>query len=100
MSNEKIVELNNYRPHTAGPMLCLGCKHKWVGVMLVGEEVVDCPNCKTSKGVRAGAVNDDGFVMACIKCDNAFIQLVLRGDCEHVDYVLCPACGYSWYLEK
>lgn len=42
---------------TTGDVICLCCRHKWVGVCPVGQAWFECPKCGCLKGRRATMVN-------------------------------------------
>lgn len=49
----KVVDLQSRRPHIQGPAICTQCDYTWHAVEPVGTKVLDCPECKTSKGLFA-----------------------------------------------
>lgn len=49
MSN--VVNLLERKAHMTGEVTCLACKHEWVGIMPIGTFNIECPECKSEKGV-------------------------------------------------
>lgn len=55
----EVVQLHSLTedlPHVVGTAKCLDCGREWVAVAQVGMTMLECPTCKTSRGVLAGAV--------------------------------------------
>lgn len=79
-------------PHTAGPMVCLTCRHEWIGVVPTGVQTVVCPHCETEKGVRSQYVmpSEEHPVYEC-HC-GSWVFAVIRQGCT------CVNCGqfHSW----
>lgn len=50
------IDLDNYREHKNGFVICQGCFHRWVGVAPVGTMILECPDC----GCMEGRMLDDG----------------------------------------
>jgi Zn finger protein HypA/HybF involved in hydrogenase expression len=76
----------NRAPHRAGPARCLGCGHEWTAVAQSGETRIECPECKTDKGVFQGlCYPQDGYIWRC-NCGNELFLITPDGE-------LCPACG-------
>lgn len=85
-----IVDLAKAReertPHRAGEARCLQCGHEWVAVAPVGETRLECPECKTDKGVFQGlCYPQDGYIWRC-NCGNELFLIMPDGK-------LCPVCG-------
>lgn len=76
-------------PHTTGPCQCLGCGHQWIGVIPVGIDVVDCPECRTPKGVRGSLVINHAEEHWTCKCGSQMFHLISSG-------AYCPNCGRAW----
>lgn len=73
-------------PHRSGAARCLGCGHEWTAVAPAGENRLECPACKTDKGIFHGlCYPQDGYIWRC-NCDNEFFLLTPNGE-------LCPVCG-------
>lgn len=45
-----VVDLDDYRTHKNGIVVCLKCQHKWVGVAPTDTEQFECPNCGGMEG--------------------------------------------------
>lgn len=87
MSNDPI-DLNAHRRHFAAKVVCLACKHQWIGVAAVGATDLECPECKCPRGVwhypLTPAQERKVFQCKCGCC--AFY--VLQGD-----QIMCMGCG-------
>ena len=76
-------------PHTTGPCRCLKCGHKWEGVVPIGVDALECPDCGEMAGVRSGlCVNLAEEHWTCA-CGGQFFHLITTG-------VYCPCCGRAW----
>lgn len=54
------------QPHCQGPAVCLTCAHEWVSVRPAGIVNIECPQCRTMRGVPKGLCeNDDYWVCGC-----------------------------------
>lgn len=89
---ENVVSLADHRlknePHIAGEARCVQCGHEWVAVCPAGTTELECPQCKTNKGVlKFSCAPADGEVWACnCGCD---IFRITR------DETICYKCGVS-----
>ena len=73
--------------HTTGPVICVGCNHKWIGVIPGGVRNCECPECGLMKGVREGIVSTG---------DLEYWQCDCGCDMYHIikDYnAMCIGCG-------
>jgi phage FluMu protein Com len=53
-------------PHFSGEAHCLHCKHEWIAVAPVGTIELECPECKTMKGLlRYGCEPETAWVCGC-----------------------------------
>lgn len=50
-----IVDLDAHRPHYAGLCSCLTCHHEWTAVAPTMATVLECPSCRTMRGVMFSA---------------------------------------------
>ncbi len=100
MAKDNVVDLDSQRPHTAGPMICHGCGHEWIGVLLSGMVATDCPNCHEGKGMRAGFVlPKDADAYHCTRCEDEY---KLGNSLFHIYYtndgktmgMMCAHCGF------
>lgn len=46
----EIVSLTKFRPHKAGPVVCLSCGDNWWVIRPVGTAALECPNCGSMTG--------------------------------------------------
>lgn len=66
MSNVKNID--DARPHMAGPVICFRCEREWVSVRPVGEYPLECPSCGAMMGYswsNVRAVFDDLLGQEC-----------------------------------
>jgi len=45
MTDEKITQLDDHRPHNAGQIICVHCLHEWTAVWPEVTSNLECPNC-------------------------------------------------------
>lgn len=74
-------------PHIAGEARCIACSHEWASVAPVGSVWLECPSCKTSKGLMKYACERTGLEWHC-NCGNTLFHATPDG-------FYCPNCG-SW----
>lgn len=85
-----LVDLDDHRPHIAGPVLCLRCENEWTAVRQLGAEALECPKCSAMMGYGWSNVR------------NAFKVVLGEECCGQVDSdgVCCaPACTYGSALK-
>jgi hypothetical protein len=82
-------------PHLSGPARCLACHHDWEAVAPVGTSRLECPSCKTLRGVWSrpcgGAQGEPYWTCQC-GCD--LFMLTPRS-------LICTACAerkVGWYI--
>lgn len=80
----EIHSIDEAKPHTAGPAVCLSCKHEWTAVIVVGVDDVECPECGMHKGVRKGLIYPTPFWACACGCSHFQINDELQPVC-----VLC-----------
>lgn len=86
--SDKIARLEGYKPHLAGPAVCLQCKKEWTVVAPVGiSEGFECPECGTFKGVLQGLVNLEDRAHWRCNCGN-FLFSIAEDKC-----IYCIKCG-------
>lgn len=81
-----VVDPASHRPHMSGPARCICCGHEWVAVAPVGEPQLDCPICKTAKGVFVHPVSPRGETRWVCKCGSDLYYILPTG-CQ------CYQCG-------
>lgn len=82
----EVVNLDAWRPHVSGPVICLRCEHEWISVRPVGTHPMECPKC--------GAMM--GYSWSNVRC--GFDSVLGEECCGQVDsYGICmaPACTYG-----
>ena len=82
---EKVVELDNYRPHIAGEAHCTQCGFSWIAVAPTGTKWVWCDECGSEKGLFTYPVVKEGDHWSC-GCGNDLFYITR-------DAIYCPACG-------
>jgi len=74
-------------PHLAGHAFCVACKHEWVAVTEVEVfEELECPKCKTMKGVLKYGVTPEVYW----KCNCGCNLFVISGISHNI---VCWQCG-------
>ncbi len=86
MSNN-VISLAEYRPHMTGDVVCLACKHEWNGIMPIGTFQLECPECRSEKGVLKHFVFRDKPHYLC-NCGNHLLYATPEG-------CYCASCG-AW----
>lgn len=80
-----VVSMTDYKPHIAGPVLCLRCGHYHISVRPNGVNEVECHKCHA---VRAVPIRDALLAVS---------KHILGGECcgdKDQDGVCCaPACS-------
>ena len=79
-----VISLDAVRPHMTGNAMCLQCGTKWVAVAPIGTVELECPECKTWKGVFEGMTAPD-VVWQC-DCGNQHFYMDEHG-------AMCAKCG-------
>lgn len=73
-------------PHITGPARCSACGHGWVGVAPVGTAWLECPSCKTMRGLFRFPLRPSSAWVCQCGCDAYSIT---------TDGLKCVACGLS-----
>jgi len=84
---EKVININERRPHLSGEAFCILCKAQWVAVAEVGTVWLGCPECGAIKGLLRWPCERGGQHWHC-NCGNDLFHIAPEG-------VYCPNCG-SW----
>lgn len=74
--------------HSSGPAFCLQCAHEWEAVAETGAVQLECPSCKTMKGLfkyPSFFGSPDTLIRTC-GCGNQLFYITPQGH-------LCPNCG-------
>ena len=82
-------------PRMHGKARCIQCNHVWQGVAHVGTVFLECPICKTMKGVFVGVCEpEDGVKIRECNCGNQLFYLTIEGH-------MCANCGqYQFYEDE
>jgi len=83
-----VVELFPKREqHAHGNAFCLQCSHEWVAVAPTGTVQLECPECKTMKGLfKFPFAPATGELVRECNCGNQLFYLTPEGH-------LCTNCG-------
>ena len=91
----EIVQLRKQedQPHLVGTGKCLDCGAEWKAVATVGTTHLECPQCKTSRGVLAGPV--DAHVGEQVWTCNCGCELfkIVATPTGQFECILCIKCG-------
>lgn len=86
---DNVVELDSYRPHSAGEAKCLACQHTWQAIALLGTTDLECPECHLKRGVYShnfGAQIGQAFISCRCGCKAFEISP------EHAQCMRCGLC--------
>ena len=83
MSN--VIPLTRKEPTLSGDARCLCCNHDWIACAPVGCFQLECPVCKTMKGVFVNPVQRSDEEWDC-RCGNGLFRVSRKG-------IYCPNCG-------
>ena len=80
-------------------MVCHGCGHEWIGVLMSGMVAADCPECHQGKAMRAGWVLPEGAdAYHCTQCADEYILGSALFTIYYTDdgqiRMMCAHCGY------
>lgn len=64
MTDAKVINLADHRPHISGDAICR-CGHTWVAVAPVGTIDLECPACRTLRGLFTYPIGLDEPVLVC-----------------------------------
>ncbi len=84
----EILEFRKPQEYTTGECRCLACSHRWVGVVPVGTNSLECPNYQRDRGIRADEVVRAEYPIWVCVCGNDMMHLTSHGS-------YCVACG-AW----
>lgn len=91
--------LNEDLPHLVGVAKCLDCGVEWQAVAEVGTTHLECPQCKTSRGVLAGPVEPKtGQQWFTCNCDNRLFHIVADERGKFLG-CMCIKCGKDAVFE-
>jgi phage FluMu protein Com len=91
----KLLRFEKKPPDTqngTGEAFCLNCLHEWVAVAPTGTIELECPKCKTMKGLYKFPFHPpEGTYMRECNCGNQLFYLTTEGH-------MCANCGvYQCY---
>lgn len=85
-----VVELRQAEPkesHVTGEAFCVQCNHEWVAVAPAGTTQLECPECRTEKGLfKFPCRPPEGEQVWTCNCGNHLFYMTPDGH-------LCPNCG-------
>lgn len=90
----KVVNLDEHRPHLAGEALCMGCGHRWQAVAPVGAfKELECSECKRMMGTFTHyCIPGDEHLWTC-NCGCMFFTVSFTR-------IMCVQCGISKFLSE
>lgn len=76
-------------PHLSGEAQCLECQHRWVAVAPIGTVQLECPACRSARGIWRYPVGLEPpqVRFICNQCDNDIFQV-------QPDAYFCIRCGF------
>lgn len=80
-----IHEFKPKDPHLSGEAHCIYCDHKWTAVAPVGTTQLECPECRTLKGVFTYPCEPEGERWEC-QCGCQLFWITPT-------YSMCYNCG-------
>ena len=86
MSN--VTNILTAKAHLTGSCVCLACDHKWQAVAPVGVYELECPNCKTMRGVYNNLCSPKTLWECACGSEHFFIQ-----PNETDISAICAKCG-------
>jgi Zn finger protein HypA/HybF involved in hydrogenase expression len=69
-----------------GKARCMVCGHEWLANAPAGTVYLECPGCRSMKGVFIGACSREGVDIWGCGCGNQLFELTKIG-------AFCPNCG-------
>ena len=81
-----LVDMADYRPHIAGPVVCTRCHHHWVAVRPVGTDLMECPSCHAMRGANLDTMLDNPQAILSDEC---------CGQKDSDGVCMAPACLYG-----
>ena len=85
MKKGNVINLDAHRPGLSGEARCLQCNNTWAAVAPVGTVELQCPKCRTWKGVFQGMAAPEE-VWECA-CGNQHFYINDTG-------AMCAKCGF------
>jgi hypothetical protein len=65
-----LINLDAYRPHTLGTLVCLACGHLWEGCWQAGPTppaTFECPKCDMMTGINASVMKPEQILSTAIR---------------------------------
>ncbi len=72
--------------HGSGQACCTACNHEWVATAPLGTLWLECPSCKTERGIFKFTFLRAGVEHWTCNCGNQLFYITRDG-------AYCPACG-------
>lgn len=86
-----LIQLSDYRPHLSGAACCVACGHRWQAVAPAGTVELECPACRTLKGLfRNFCEPHDSTHRYLCQCGSYAFGITIVDD---VPVVHCLVCG-------
>lgn len=80
----EVFDITQNLPHISGEVVCLECRHEWMGVAPIGTTELECSECGTLKGAWKYMAAPE-VVFEC-NCGNQHFYIDPEG-------VMCARCG-------
>jgi hypothetical protein len=87
------AERDANQPHLGGPAKCLACNYDWIAVSPIGQPELECPSCKTYRGVFAGPIIPKAKLVWTCGCGNDVF--ILTPEAIICAYCAKPTDGYA-----
>lgn len=81
-------------PYLSGTAKCIDCGNEWIAVAPVGTLYLECPHCKTKRGVMNGPCDAaDGEQLYVCNCGCDLFKIVAVDNV--FKWMICLRCGTS-----
>lgn len=82
----EVISIRKNQPHIEGHAQCLACAAEWVAVAEIGVHEMECPSCRTLRGVWKG----NPFPEQVWECECGSIHFFVSTNGAH-----CCRCGLT-----
>lgn len=84
MSN--VISIDSKKPQMSGDARCIECGREWIAVAHVGTSQLECPQCKSMKGIFVNPCCRFSEPHLTCSCGNDYLHIIPTG-------YYCPRCG-------
>lgn len=81
-----VISIESKKQTVVGDAHCVECCHKWVAVSPVGTYQLQCPLCKSFKGIFSNPCCRFEYPHLTCSCGNDYLHITPEG-------YYCPRCG-------